>query len=93
MLMTSTQSARNILLILSLQHALSLHSFKLPALNSLLDLALHLFLLVFKVTLVTELNHVPGLADFALEATKGAFDRFAIAHSHLDFDRQRSVDF
>ena len=63
-----------------------MHTFKLLAHTSLLDLALLPLLGVFKVTLVTEFHQMPRLVDFTLETTQGAFDGLSVADLNLDTD-------
>ena len=69
-------------------HAASLHAFELGPHASFLDLALPLFLGVFKVTSVTKVHQVSGLVDFTLETTKSRFDGFSITDNNLDIDVQ-----
>lgn len=76
----------------SLCHAALLHTFKLLAQASFLDLAFLLFLRVFKVASVAQFHQVPRLIDFSLEATEGRLDRFAIPHFNLDFNCQGGQD-
>jgi hypothetical protein len=70
----------------SLGHSFPLHTLKLFAHTSFLDLANGLFLLVFKVTLVTELHQMSRLGNLTLETTKGRFNGFAITDIDLDVD-------
>ena len=72
--------------LILLEHATSLHALKLLAHTGFLDLALLAILGVFKGTTVTKFHQVSRLVDFALEASQGAFNGFAITHNHLDLD-------
>lgn len=72
-------------------HATTLHSLKLFAQTSLLDLSLLLFLRVFKVSHVTKFHQVSTLADLPLESTKGTFDGLSITHHNLNTDTEGSA--
>jgi hypothetical protein len=69
-------------------HTTSSNPLKLSAHTPFLNLALFLFLRVFKVTSVAKFHHVARLVDFTLESTKCTLDRFTITHINLDFDSQ-----
>ena len=70
----------------SLGHALALHALELLSQTSFLDLALLLFLGVFKVSLVAKFHQVSRVGDGTLESTKGTLDGFSITDIYLDLD-------
>lgn len=72
----------------SVVHAASLHAFELESHASFLDLALPLFLGVFKGTPVTKFHQVTRFVHFAFETTQGRFDRFTITDRNPNVDRQ-----
>ena len=67
-----------------LVHPLPLHPLKPLANPGLNNLALLLFLGVFKETLVAKVHEMSRLVDLALEAAEGQFDGFSL--SYIDFD-------
>lgn len=68
----------------SLGHATLVHTFKLLAHTSFLDLANFLLLGVFEITLVTKFHQVSRLVDLTLESTEGTLDGFTITNVDLD---------
>ena len=76
----------NYIILSLICHATSRNPLKLSAHTSFLNLALSLFLRVFKVTPVTKFHQVTRLADFALESTKCTLNGLTITNVNLDFD-------
>ncbi len=70
----------------SLGHALALHALELLSQASFLNLALLLFLGVFKVSLVAEFHQVSRVGNGPLESAKSGFDGFTVTNIDLDVD-------
>ena len=74
-----------------LVHPLPVHPLEPLANPGLNNLALLLFLGVFKETLVAKVHEMSRLVDLALEAAEGRFDGFALSYLDLDVDVEGGV--
>lgn len=84
------ESSKHAIQLGSLGHALALHAFKLLSQTSLLDLALLLFLGVFKVSLVAEFHQVSRVGDGSFESAEAGLDGLSVTEIDLDLDIEGS---